>query len=64
MQPTFYITGKSDGLSILYPQFDQLRIHVPGLVGSLEIEHAGHWVHHESSDLVSGQIVKFLNTIN
>ncbi|MCR8560350.1 alpha/beta hydrolase [Mucilaginibacter sp. BJC16-A38] len=63
-QPTFYITGKSDGLAILYPPFERLKVHVPGLIGNLEIENVGHWVHHEASAQVSEQIVKFLNAIN
>ena len=59
-QPSFYISGKSDGLAVLYPPFDELRVHVPGLVGMFEIDHAGHWVQHEAAAKVSEQIINFL----
>ena len=64
-QPSFFITGKADGLKELY-QFtvDQIRAGLPGLVGSLELDNVGHWLQHEASAEVSDQLVKFLQTVN
>jgi pimeloyl-ACP methyl ester carboxylesterase len=62
-QPSFYVTGKADGLGVLYPPVGQLRAGLPGLVGSLEIDNVGHWVQHEASAQVSDQLVKFLRTV-
>jgi pimeloyl-ACP methyl ester carboxylesterase len=63
-QPSFYITGKADGLTELYPPFEKLRAGLPGLVGNLEIDNVGHWVQHEASAKVSDQLVKFLRTVS
>ena len=64
-QPSFYIVGKADGLKELYSlSVDQLRVGLPGLVGSLELDNVGHWVQHEASAEVSDQLVKFLRTVN
>jgi pimeloyl-ACP methyl ester carboxylesterase len=63
-QPSFFLAGKADGLLELYPPRDQLRIGLPGLVGSLELEGVGHWLQHEASAEVSDQLVKFLRTVN
>jgi pimeloyl-ACP methyl ester carboxylesterase len=62
-QPSFYISGKADGLGALYPPLDELRSGLPGLVGNLEIDNVGHWVQHEASAEVSDQLVKFLHTV-
>jgi pimeloyl-ACP methyl ester carboxylesterase len=63
-QPSFFITGKLDGLRELYPLTeDQLRLGLPGLVGSLELDHIGHWVQHEASAEISDQLVKFLRKV-
>lgn len=63
-QPSFYIVGKADGLGELYSlTVDQLRVGLPGLVGSLELDNVGHWVQHEASAEVSTQLVKFLRTV-
>ena len=63
-QPSFYIVGKADGLKELYSlSVDQLRVGLPGLVGSLELDNVGHWVQHEASDEVSDQLVKFLRAV-
>jgi pimeloyl-ACP methyl ester carboxylesterase len=62
-QPSFYITGKADGLGELYPPFDKLRPSLPGLVGHLELDNVGHWVQHEASAQISDQLVKFLRTV-
>jgi pimeloyl-ACP methyl ester carboxylesterase len=63
-QPSFYMAGKTDGLRGLYPPVEKLGDGLPGLVGSLEIDDVGHWVHHEASAEVSDQLVKFLRTVN
>jgi pimeloyl-ACP methyl ester carboxylesterase len=63
-QPSFYIAGKADGLGALYPPVEKLRAGLPGLVGSLEIDHVGHWVQHEASAEVSDQLVKFLRNVS
>jgi pimeloyl-ACP methyl ester carboxylesterase len=63
-QPSFYLTGRADGLGALYPPMDMIRAGLPGLVGNLEIDNVGHWVQHEASALVSDQLVKFLRTVN
>jgi pimeloyl-ACP methyl ester carboxylesterase len=64
-QPSFYMTGKSDGLKELYPfTLDQLRTGLPGLVGSVELDNVGHWIQHEAADQVSDQLVKFLRTVD
>jgi pimeloyl-ACP methyl ester carboxylesterase len=64
-QPSFLMMGKSDGLKQLYPLTEeQLRVGLPGLVGSLELDNVGHWIQHEASAEVSDQLVKFLRTVN
>jgi pimeloyl-ACP methyl ester carboxylesterase len=63
-QPSFYISGKADGLGVIYPPLEKLRAGLPGLVGNLELDNVGHWIQHEASAEVSEQLVKFLRTIN
>jgi pimeloyl-ACP methyl ester carboxylesterase len=64
-QPSFFIWGNADGLKELYPlTVDQMRGGLPGLLGGLELDNVGHWVHHEAPDVVSDQLVKFLRTVN
>jgi len=59
------MVGKADGLKELYPlTVDQLRVGLPGLVGTLELDNVGHWVQHEASTQVSDQLVKFLRTVD
>ena len=64
-QPSFFIWGKVDGLTELYPlTLDQMRAGLPGLVGGLELDNVGHWVQHEAADVVCDQLVKFLRLVN
>jgi pimeloyl-ACP methyl ester carboxylesterase len=65
-QPSFFITGKVDGLKALYPplSMDSLRVALPGITGILEIDNVGHWVQHEAANQVSHQLVKFLQSVN
>ena len=42
---------------------EQLSAGLPGLVGSLRLDHVGHWVQHEASAEVSDQLLKFLETV-
>jgi len=64
-QPSFFIWGKADGLKQLYPlTVDQMRAGLPGLLGGLELDDVGHWVHHEAADVVSDQLVKFLRVVS
>jgi pimeloyl-ACP methyl ester carboxylesterase len=63
-QPSFYMSGKSDGLNELYPLSEQqIRAGLPGLVGLIEIDNVGHWVQHEASAEVSKQLVQFVRTV-
>ena len=63
-QPSFFIWGKADGLRELYPlTIEQMRAGLPGLRGGLELDNVGHWVHHEASDVVNEQLVKFLQAV-
>ena len=63
-QPSFYMSGKSDGLNELYPlSEEQIRAALPGLVGRVELENVGHWVHHEASAEVNKQLIQFIRTV-
>jgi pimeloyl-ACP methyl ester carboxylesterase len=64
-QPSFFMAGKSDGLNELYGLNEtQLRAGLPGLVGHVELDHVGHWMQHEASAEVSGQLLRFLHTVS
>jgi pimeloyl-ACP methyl ester carboxylesterase len=64
-RPSFFMGGKADGLGELYPlTIDQMRAGLPGLVGGIELEGVGHWVHHEASAEVNAQLVKFLSAVH
>ncbi len=63
-QPSFYISGKADGLRALYPPAEKLLAGLPGLLGHLELDDVGHWIQHEASLEVSEQLVKFLRTVS
>lgn len=63
-QPSYFIWGRCDGLREIYPlSLDQLRTGLPGLVGGLDLENVGHWVHHEAPDLVNERLVEFLHQL-
>ncbi len=62
-QPSFYISGKADGLGAIYPPAEKLLAGLPGLLGHLELDDVGHWIQHEASAEVSEQLVKFLRTV-
>jgi pimeloyl-ACP methyl ester carboxylesterase len=64
-QPSFFMWGKSDGLTELYPFTpDRIRAGLPGLIGAVELDGVGHWVQHEASAEVSERLVTFLRTVN
>ncbi len=63
-QPSFYISGKADGLGALYPPAEKLFEGLPGLLGHLELDDVGHWIQHEASAEVSEQLMKFLRTVS
>jgi pimeloyl-ACP methyl ester carboxylesterase len=63
-QPSFFVSGKADGLRELYPlTLNQMRAGLPGLVASVELDHVGHWLQHEASAEVSEHLVTFLSAI-
>ncbi|WP_220444965.1 alpha/beta fold hydrolase [Paraburkholderia sp. DHOC27] len=62
-QPSFFMTGKADGLGALYPPLEKLRAGLPGLVGLIELDDVGHWVQHEASNEVSSHLLEFLHTV-
>lgn len=63
-QPSFYMSGKSDGLNELYPLTDaQIKEPLPDLVDRIELEGVGHWVQHEASAEVSKQILRFARIV-
>ncbi len=63
-QPSFYISGKADGLGALYPPAEKLFVGLPGLLGHLELDDVGHWIQHEASAEVSEQLLKFLRAVS
>jgi pimeloyl-ACP methyl ester carboxylesterase len=63
-QPSFYISGKADGLGALYPPFRKTPRRAPGIAGNLELDNVGHCEQHEASAEVSEHLVKFLRTVN
>ncbi len=63
-QPSFFLSGKDDGIKVLYPPMEILAAALPGLVGSRELDNVGHWIQHEATDEVSDQLLKFLRAIN
>jgi len=62
-QPSLYISGRSDNLRTLYPPVEKLRAGLPGLVGSVELDGIGHWIHHEATDQVNAQLLQFLQHV-
>jgi pimeloyl-ACP methyl ester carboxylesterase len=64
-QPSFFIWGKADGLKELYPlTVDQMRAGLPGLIDCIELDNVGHWVQHESADVVNEHLVTFLRAVS
>jgi pimeloyl-ACP methyl ester carboxylesterase len=63
-RPSFFMTGKSDGLEEMYHLTDQqLRAGLPALVGHVEMEGMGHWIQHEAAAEVSNQLLGFMGTV-
>ena len=63
-QPSFYLSGKYDGLNELYPLSEQqLRDGLPGLVGSVELDNVGHWIQHEAPDQLNKYLVDFIRLV-
>ena len=63
-QPSFYMSGKLDGLNELYPLTDEeIKVPLPGLVGRVELENIGHWIQHEASNEVSEQVIRFASIV-
>jgi pimeloyl-ACP methyl ester carboxylesterase len=57
------IAVASDNLRAIYPPFEKLRTGLPGLVGSVELDGVGHWIHHEATDQVNEQLLQFLQHV-
>jgi pimeloyl-ACP methyl ester carboxylesterase len=63
-QPSYYMSGKADGLNELYPLTEaQIREGLPGLRGYVSLDNVGHWMQHEGSDQVSDHLVKFVRAV-
>lgn len=67
-QPSIYIWGDADGLCRLFhpvpPTLEELRQTAPGVIGVVCLEGVGHWPHHEASERVNAEIIKFLNGLD
>ncbi|MBT2337512.1 alpha/beta hydrolase [Variovorax paradoxus] len=67
-QPSIYIWGDADGLCRLFhpvpPTLEELRQTAPGVIGVVCLEGVGHWPHHEASERVNAEIIKFLNSLD
>ncbi|WP_108610555.1 alpha/beta hydrolase [Aminobacter sp. MSH1] len=60
-QPSFFLTGRRDGLnSLLQPSESALRPGMPGLRGLVMIEEAGHWPQLETPNEVDAALLAFL----
>lgn len=63
-QPTLYIYGGADGLTDTFhptpPTSAELRRVLPGLVDHIRFDDTGHWIQHEASDRLNGELLKFL----
>ncbi|MDB6050015.1 MAG: alpha/beta hydrolase family protein, partial [Pseudomonas sp.] len=43
---------------------DQMRAGLPGLIDCIELDNVGHWVQHESPDVVNEHLVTFLRAVS
>jgi pimeloyl-ACP methyl ester carboxylesterase len=60
-QPSFFLTGKADGLAKLRPVTEEgLRQSLPGLRGLIALEGIGHWPQLEATDAVNKALRDFL----
>lgn len=62
-QPALFIAGSRDGvirMPGMSPAPEDLRKALPGLVESVLIEGAGHWVQQEAPDQVNERLIRFL----
>jgi len=60
-QPSFFLTGKADGLSkVRTVTKESLRHGLPGLRGFMELEGIGHWPQLEATDAVNDALRGFL----
>jgi pimeloyl-ACP methyl ester carboxylesterase len=60
-QPTFFLTGKLDGLNaVRNPTLDSLRVTLPDLRGLVALEGAGHWPQLEAPGEVNEALSGFL----
>ena len=65
-QPSFYLAGQLDGLSVLYQSITdaELRVGLPNLVDHVTLAEVGHWPQHEASQEVSAQIIRFADAVS
>ena len=64
-QPSFYLSGRFDGLNELYPLTEeQIRAGLPGLVGRVELDGVGHWIQHEASGALNRYLLDFIRTVS
>ncbi|WP_204352811.1 alpha/beta fold hydrolase [Salinicola peritrichatus] len=63
-QPSFFLTGKADGLNLLLqPTEESLRHSVPGLRGFAELDGVGHWPQLEAPKSCNTALVEFLKSL-
>jgi pimeloyl-ACP methyl ester carboxylesterase len=64
-QPSFFVTGKADGLTKLRPVTEEsLRQILPDLRGFLALEGIGHWPQLEATNAVNKAIKEFLAAVD
>jgi pimeloyl-ACP methyl ester carboxylesterase len=64
-QPSFFVTGKADGLTKLRPVTEEsLRQILPDLRGFLALEEIGHWPQLEATNAVNKAIKEFLAEVD
>lgn len=63
-QPALFIAGDRDPVVVFsQPAIQRMPEAVPGLVGTLLVEGAGHWIQQERPALVNEQIISFLRKL-